>query len=160
MPVNCIYPQNGPLKQCHRTYNIFESSFLSLIPHELAEYFYVGFRWISAELTEIPGILWKHPKTANFWSAPSVLQLAVSRCIDALAFIIYSGLAWTARSLTGHIRADNGWPVDTLCTCNFTATTGWFCSLLPFSTQLKLFEGWKLDFNIQHSAQNFFVCKW
>jgi hypothetical protein len=79
MPVNCIYPQNGPFKQCHWIFNIFANFLLPLIAHELAEYFYLGFRWIGVELTQIPGILWKHPKTADFWSTPSVLQLAVSR---------------------------------------------------------------------------------
>jgi hypothetical protein len=68
----------------------FQNSFPSLIAHELAEYFYPGFRWIGVELTQISGILWKYPKTADFWSAPSVLQLAVIRVAPetkALRFI-------------------------------------------------------------------------
>jgi hypothetical protein len=67
-----------PLKQCHWIYNTFASFVLSLIPHGLAENFYPGFTWISAEPTEIPGILWKCPKTEYFWSAPSVLTTAVN----------------------------------------------------------------------------------
>jgi hypothetical protein len=34
--------------------------------------------WISADLVEISGILWKHPKTELFQSTPLVLPIAVS----------------------------------------------------------------------------------
>jgi hypothetical protein len=66
----CIHPQSGPLNQCRWIYIIFANFFLLLIWHELAEYFYLGFMWIGAELVEISGILPKHPKTELFQSVP------------------------------------------------------------------------------------------
>jgi hypothetical protein len=41
-----LHPQNGPLNQCCWIYIVFANFFLSLIWHELVEYFYRGFRWI------------------------------------------------------------------------------------------------------------------
>jgi hypothetical protein len=51
-----LTPKITPKTQLAK-YNIFANSFLSLIAHELAEYFYLGFKGIGVELTEIPGIL-------------------------------------------------------------------------------------------------------
>ena len=65
--------------------NIFVSLFLSLIAHELAWQIYLGFVQIGAELVELLRIIWKHPKTENFWSAPSVLPIAVTCCCRKVA---------------------------------------------------------------------------
>ncbi|KAJ7886992.1 hypothetical protein B0H13DRAFT_2277601 [Mycena leptocephala] len=52
-----LTPKMTPQTQLAKYRIFFATSSLSLIAHELAEYFYPGFKGIGVELTEIPGIL-------------------------------------------------------------------------------------------------------